>query len=141
MFDKAAILARLQKGEAIEDIANELADALNEADTEYRAKEAKRLEEAKALEAKRAEEDRVYEAKREAVCEIIDGFCDFVVAAGDDDMLDELQNVDIDKMVRMFDEMLALAKSFANIKTLEFPVMDTKSSNAVWNAMFNSLMS
>lgn len=121
MFSKADILARLQNGETAEDIAKEMSDALNEAMSEQKAEEAKRLEEEKALEAKRAEEDRIYAAKREAVCEIIDGFCDFVVASGDDDMLAELQNVDVDKMVRMIDEMLELAHSMARLKTLEFP--------------------
>ncbi len=121
MFTKADILARLQNGETVDAIATEMAQALNDAKAEQDALEAKRLEEEKALEAKRAEEDRVYAAKREAVCEIIDGFCDFVVAAGDDEMLAELQNVDVDKMVRMFDEMIEMSKSLSKLRQLEFP--------------------
>ena len=129
MFSKADILARLQNGETAEAIAKEMSDALNDAMSE----QAKRAEEEKALEAKRAEEDRIYAAKREAVCCIIDGFCDFVVASGDDDMLAELQNVDPDKMVRVFDEMIELAKSFDRLKHLEFPRVE---KNDGWVKLF-----
>lgn len=134
MFDKADILKRLQNGETAEDIAKEMSDALNEAMSEQKAEEAKRLEEEKALEAKRAEEDRIYASKREAVCEIIDGFCDFAVANGDDEFLAELQNVDPDKMVRMLDEMIELAKSFDRLKHLEFPRVEK--NDDTWIKLF-----
>lgn len=121
MFDKTDILARLQNGETVDAIAKEMTEALNAAAAEQEALEAKRAEEEKALEAKRAEEDRVYAAKREAVCEIIDGFCDFAVAGGYDELVAELQNVDVDKMLWMFDEMIELALRMERLKTVEYP--------------------
>ena len=120
-FDKAAILARLQNGETVDAIAQEMSEALNAAKAENDALEARRMEEEKALEAKRAEEDRIHAAKREAVCVIIDGFSDYLIASGDEDLLAELQNVDPDKIVQMFDEMIEVTQSLARLKELEFP--------------------
>ena len=131
MFDKADILAKLQNGATADAIADEFVSALNAAEKELKELEAKRAEEEKA------EEDRIYAAKREAVCEIIDGFCDFVVASGDDDMLAELQNVDVDKMVRMFDELIGLARSMAHLKNLEFPKVENDED--VWGKLFAAM--
>ena len=51
MYDKAQILARLQNGENAQDIANEIADLLNEAVAEHaETEEAKRLQAAKEAE-------------------------------------------------------------------------------------------
>ena len=126
MFDKTDILKRLQNGETAEDIAKEMSDALNDAMSEQKAIEAKRIEEEKALEAKRAEEDRVYAAKREAVCEIIDGFSDFLIAGGNEDLIAEMQNVDPDKMVRMFDDMIEFASGLERLAQLQFPRAEKK---------------
>ena len=131
MFDKADILAKLQNGATADAIADEFVSALNAAEKELKELEAKRAEEEKA------EEDRIYAAKREAVCEIIDGFCDFVVASGDDDMLAELQNVDVDKMVRMFDELIELTRSMARLKNLEFPKVENDED--VWSKLFAAM--
>ena len=128
MFDKADILAKLQNGATADAIADEFVNALNAAEKELKELEAKRAEEEKA------EEDRIYAAKREAVCEIIDGFCDFVVASGDDEMLAELQNVDVDKMVRMFDELIGLTRSMARLKNLEFP--KAENDEDIWGKLF-----
>lgn len=59
MFDSASILARLRNKESIDDIAKDLADALNEANATYEAELAEA--EAKAAAAK-AEEDRLNES-------------------------------------------------------------------------------
>lgn len=45
MYNSADILARLRKGETPEDIANEMADALNEAQDTLKAEEAKAVQE------------------------------------------------------------------------------------------------
>lgn len=126
MFDKTDILARLQNGETAEAIAKEMSDALNDAMSEQKAIEAKRAEEEKALEAQRAEEDRIYAAKREAVCEIIDGFCDFLIAGDNEDMVAEMQKVDPDKIVRMFDEMIEFASGLERLAQLQFPKAEQK---------------
>lgn len=126
MFDKTDILKRLQNGETAEDIAKEMSDALNDAMSEQKAIEAKRAEEEKALEAKRAEEDRIYAAKREAVCSIIDGFSDFLIAGGNEDLIAEMRNVDPDKMVRMFDDMIEFASGLEHLAQLQFPRAEKK---------------
>ena len=131
MFDKADILAKLQNGATADAIADEFVSALNAAEKELKELEAKRAEEEKA------EEDRIYAAKREAVCEIIDGFCDFVVASGDDEMLAELQNVDVDKIVRMFDEMIELSRGMMRLKNLEFPKVENDED--VWGKLFAAM--
>lgn len=59
MFDSASILARLRNKESIDDIAKDLADALNEANATYEAELADA--EAKATAAK-AEENRINES-------------------------------------------------------------------------------
>lgn len=130
MFDKADILAKLQNGATADAIADEFVNALNAAEKELKELEAKRAEEEK-------KESRIYEAKREAVCEIIDGFCDFVIASGDDEMLAELQNVDLDKMVRMFDELIELSRSMARLKNLEFPKVENDED--VWGKLFAAM--
>ena len=124
MFDKADILAKLQNGATAETIADEFVSALNAAEKELKELEAKEA-------AEKAEEDRIHAAKREAVCEIIDGFCDFVIASGDEEMLAELQNVDPDKMVQMFDEMFELTRSMARLKNLEFPKAEIDDGEAL----------
>ena len=131
MFDKADILAKLQNGATADAIADEFVNALNAAEKELKELEAKRAEE------ETAEEDRIYAAKREAVCEIIDGFCDFVVASGDDEMLAELQNVDVDKMVQMFDELFGLTRSMVRLKSLEFPKVENDED--VWGKLFAAM--
>jgi secreted Zn-dependent insulinase-like peptidase len=120
-INKADILKRLQSGESIEDIAKEMSTALNDAKDEFEILEAKRIEEEKNAEMKRAEENRIYAAKREAVCSIIDGFSDFLIAAGAEDLVAEMQNVDPDKMVRMFDEMIECAQGLERLTQLQFP--------------------
>ena len=122
MFNKTDILTRLQNGETAEAIAKEMSDALNEAMSEQKAI----AEEKKALEAKRAEEDRIYAAKREAVCSIIDGFCDFLMASDNADMVAEMQGVDPDKMVRMLDNMIEFASGLERLTQLQFPKVEQK---------------
>ena len=122
MFDKTDILKRLQNGETAEAIAKEMSDALNEAMSEQKAI----AEEKKALEAKRAEEDRIYAAKREAVCSIIDGFCDFLMASDNADLVAEMQEVDPDKMVRMLDNMIEFASGLERLTQLQFPKVEQK---------------
>ena len=135
MFDKTDILARLQNGETAEAIAKEMSDTLNDAISEQKAIEAKRLEEEKALEAKKLEEDRVYAAKREAMCKVIDAVIEFADASKDEEIVAEMQNVDPDKMVRVFDEILELEHSFQQIARLEFPKVDKKVDYNIFRAL------
>lgn len=132
MFDKAEILARLQDGDTVDAIAAEMTDALNAAHKDY-IEEAKRQEE---IELKKKEEARKYEAKRQAMYMMIEGMCDYLSAdGGNEDLIHELQNTDLDKLMEGFDGIIDMAKSLANVRTLEFKVPD-KSIN--WN-LFSKL--
>ena len=115
MFTKADILARLQNGDTVDEIAKEMADALNEAEAEKRALDAE-------LAAKEKEETRVLEAKRAAVDDMLDALCDYLVAAGEDDFIDDLKEVKTDKVIEMLDGSIEMAKSLEKLKGLQFPL-------------------
>ena len=116
MFNKADIITRLQKGEKIEDIAKDMSDALNEAEADFKAAEAQ----------KAAEVTRVEDAKREAVKMMIDGACDYCVAIGEEDLLAELCEVDIEDLVAAIDSYFGMIKALASLKTFEFNVPTEK---------------
>ena len=122
MFDKADILARLQRGDTIEDIAKEMTDALNEADQAFKESEAKRLEEQKRI----TEQKRIYEAKKTAVEMMLDAVCDYLVAAGEDKLLDEIHEIDTEKVIDLLDGTIEMTKSLEKLKGLQFPLMGVK---------------
>lgn len=115
MFTKADILARLQNGETADDIALEMATALNEATAEKKALDAEKV-------AKEKEETRVLEAKRQAVDNMLDAVCDYLVAAGEGDLVQEAKDVDTDKVIEMLDDSIKIAKSLEKLKGLQFPL-------------------
>ena len=117
MFTKADILARLQNGESTDAIAQEMANALNEAEAEKRALDAE-------LAAKEKEETRVLEAKRAAVDEMLDALCDYFVAAGESDFIEDLKEIKTDKVIEMLDSSIAMAKSLEKLKDLQFPLAE-----------------
>ena len=112
MFTKADILARLQNGETADTIAAEMAAVLNEAEAEKRALAA-------AAEKKEA---RVLEAKRVAVNNMLDAMCDYLVVTGEDDLIEDLKEVDTDKVIEMLDSSIKMAKSLEKLKELQFPL-------------------
>ena len=114
MFTKADILARLQNGDTVDEIAKEMADALNEAEAEKKALDAK-------LAAKEKEETRVLNAKRMAVDGMLDTLCDYLVAAGEDDFIKDLNEIDTDKVIEMLDGSIEMAKSLEKLKNFQFP--------------------
>ena len=79
-FTKQDILARLQNGDTVDDIAAEMTAALNEAEAEK-----------KALDAKEKKETRVLAAKRAAVNDMLDALSDYLVAAEACDMLENVR--------------------------------------------------
>lgn len=113
MYDVNDILTRLRNGASAEDIANEVADAINLANRTYQEEE-----KAKAAEAKRKAEEEARIAK-EAACrrasqvgnlqDILDSavewLADYVgVEATDDDYIDAEELLEsVDKMKRIFD--------------------------------------
>ena len=115
MFTKEDILARLQNGESTDDIAAEMAAALNEAEAEKKALDAE-------LAAKEKEETRVLNAKRAAVDDMLDALCDYLMVAGEVDFIEDLREVDTDKIMEMLDGSIEMAKSLDKLKDLQFPV-------------------
>ena len=110
MFNKEDILARLQNGDSADAIAQEMAAALNEAQTAF--------DEAKAK--AKVEADRVLNAKRAAVEIILDGASDYLIAAGEEDLQKEIKNIEIDKLIKLLDESIEMGKSLEKLKNLEF---------------------
>ena len=122
-FTKEDILARLQNGETAEDIALEVATALNEAEAEKKALDAEKV-------AKEREEARVSAAKRVAVNDMLDAVCDYLVAAGEGDFIEDLKEIDTDKVIEMLDGSIEMAKSLEKLKGLEFPMFGINGSVA-----------
>ena len=117
MFTKADILARLQNGDTVDEIAAEMATALNEAEAEKKALDAE-------LAAKEKEETRVLEAKRAAVNGMLDAVCDYLVAAGEGDLVGELREIETDKVIELLDGSIEMAKSLEKSKELQFPLAE-----------------
>ena len=118
MFTKADILARLQNGDTVDEIAAEMANALNEAEAEKKAIDAE-------LAAKEKEETRVLNAKRMAVDMILDGVCDFLVAAGKSEHIEDIKDIDTDDVIDMLDSEIELGETLDKLKDLEFIKMPT----------------
>ena len=102
-FTKEDILARLQNGETTDAIAAEMAAALNEAEAEKKALDAKKV-------AKEKEKTRVLEAKRVAVDNMLDAICDYLVASGEGDLIKDIKDIETDTMIDMFDDAIGVAK-------------------------------
>lgn len=114
-FTKEDILARLQNGDTVDEIAAEMADALNEAEAEKKALDAE-------LAAKEKEETRVLNAKRVAVDDMLDAVCDYLVASGEGDLITDIKDIETDKVIEMLDGSIEMAKSLEKLKGLEFPM-------------------
>lgn len=119
-FDKAEILARLQDGDTMEEILDELSDVINEADADYKRIQEEEQRAAVEIEKAAKEAERVMNSKRAAVDGMLDYLCDYLVAAGEDDLIAELRDLDADKVIKMLDSSIAMAKSFEKLKEVEF---------------------
>ena len=123
MYTKQDLLARLQNGEKTDDIANELANALNEAQKEF--------DEITKREAKeKAEAVRVAAAKREAALMMLDGLSDYLIAAGEDELQKELNDIDVDNLIKMLDSSIDMTKRLKKLESLEF------ADEALWTPLF-----
>ena len=120
-FTKEDILARLQNGETADDIALEVATALNAAEAEKKALDAE-------LAAKEKEETRVLNAKRTAVDDMLDAVCDYLVASGEGDLITDIKDIETDKVIEMLDGSIEMAKSLEKLKELEFPMFGINGS-------------
>lgn len=116
MFDKKDILARLQAGEDIMVIAQELSDVLNDAKDEYAAEQKKAEEEKKAAEAKAAQE-REAAQKEEKLNLLATGIVKAIVEYYellDPEMKRELVDVSAAEVRKTLDSMAPMLKAASN---------------------------
>ena len=119
MFNKDDILARLQNGDSVDEIATEMANALNAAKTSYDEAEAKRIEEEKKIAEAQAENQK----KRAIIQRIVDAFADYAELIGKQDIadkLDAMEDNDLDEIAEAIDAMIELAEMAEKFKVLEY---------------------
>ena len=123
MFNKDDILARLQNGDSVDEIATEMANALNAAKTSYDEAEAKRIEEEKKMAEAQAKLNQEKEEKRAIIQRIIDAFADYAELIGKQDTADKLDAIednDLDDLVEAIDAMVELVEMTEKLKVLEY---------------------
>ncbi len=148
MFDSKDILARLQAGERIEDIAQKAADALNSAKAEYDKIEAEK----KAAAAKAEAEKKVLQKKKEqrvndlmtALTEFVNEFYPCIFDA--DDLANFRRSFDPSQLVEAFDKAVEELKKIpavaAELKkgaprtTVKLSGKDAKQAEDVFNKFF-----
>ena len=120
------ILARIQNGDSVDEIAKEMTDALNEAKTQYEAAEAKRQAELEAAR-KQAEEDARRNQEKEEKRALVDNILQSVIAyleyIGHQDMVKQLIDLtdeDVDNLADALDAMVELTEMMEKIKLVEF---------------------
>ena len=109
MLNKHDIIARLQDGDSMDQIVEEITDVVNAAANEYAQIQEETKVEMEAI--------RLENAKREAVCMMVDGLCDYLVAVGDNELLDEIHKTPMGDLVDAVDAIYNMSKS---IRELEF---------------------
>lgn len=120
MYNSEDIFARLQNGETVEDIAQEMSDALNKAkELQKEAEEkAKREEEEKAVEAARME--KINAEKLRIAERIIDSMCEYAALIRNDDLLKTIREIEPKEVAELLDEMVVFYKKLDKLKELEF---------------------
>ena len=111
VIDKNYFLTRLQSGEDIDTIGQDIANMMNAAMADHQAA----LEAEKAAQAARETEN----AKRELVAEMIDIIKELAILEGIDESELEIDDADIDALVKMFTETFALLRQ---VKKLEHKI-------------------
>lgn len=136
MFNKDDILARLQNGDSVDEIATEMANALNAAKTSYDEAEAKRIEEEKKIAEAQAKIDAENQKKRAIIQRIIDAFADYAELIGKQDIadkLDAMEDNDLDEIAEAIDAMIELAEMAEKFKVLEYGNPFAFVNPTVWN--------
>lgn len=100
MFNMEDIYARLQAGEKIDDIGNEIAAMMNGAVAKFEAEKA----------AEAAAKAEAEEAKRDLMEEMIEIIQEYAILEGMDPADVEIDEEDIDKMVEAFSAMFAVMR-------------------------------
>ena len=130
MFTKEDIIARLKNGDSIDTIADEISDTLNAAKEEYAIQ---KEEEAK--------DKAVEEAKMRAAEDIIDGFCNFACASGDDEAVELFNSFEPKYVVEALDNTLSMMKDFMKLEETLFPKEEKEIDDKGAKNLFNKLFS
>ena len=140
MYNVDDIFARLMQGEKLEDIGNELANAMNAAQEKYTAVQ-KEAEEKRAAEAEKARQVQRIATRRELLWDVLNALsqyadyteygkmvCDWLANVTDDDIAElDAQMIELLKTI----EMLAqLNFSFDNIKHVVAPKQENIQKDA-----------
>lgn len=123
MFTSEDILARLQNGDSVDEIATEMANALNAAKTSYDEAEAKRIEEEKRIAEAKAKAEAENQKKRAIIQRIVDAFADYADLMGKQDIadkLDAMEDKDLDEVAEAINAMIELVEMTEKLKVLEF---------------------
>ena len=120
------ILARLQAGEKVEDIAAELTKSINAANEKYAAEKKAAEEKAKAEAAAKSK----IEDKKIAVEELLDAICDiFEIWDVAPDLVDQIENIsdeEIEDIVTTIDEAVPFLVKYMEIQTALQKMVDEK---------------
>ena len=120
------ILARLQAGEKVEDIAAELTKSINAANEKYAAEKKAAEEKAKAEAAAKSK----IEDKKIAVEELLDAICDiFEIWDVTHDLVDQIENIsdeEIEDIVTTIDEAVPFLVKYMEIQTALQKMVDEK---------------
>jgi hypothetical protein len=128
MISKDEVIALLADGATVEDLAAEITEALNAGKEEYEASQ----------KAAKVEAARIENAKREAVCVMLDGLSDYLIAAGEEELHSDLMTLKIQKVMEMLDSSIALAKRVSKLKDLEF---EAPECGLTWEQLFDAMFS
>lgn len=120
MLNKQDIIAQLQAGSTMDEIVDNITKTINDAQDEYRVIQEKEEADAKRIAEEAKEADRVAAAKREAVNMMLDGLCDYLVASGEDEILEELHQIETEKVVEMIDSSLEVTRNLIKLKDVQF---------------------
>ena len=111
MFDEKTILARLQNGEDVQNIANEMAAMINAANKTYADQKA-------AEEAAKAEAAKAEVQKKEELQSILDLFCDWFGTYYEMDVNDIKSELKADQVIELIDSLKEYIEAVKGLETL-----------------------
>ena len=111
MFDEKTILARLQNGEDVQNIANEMAAMINAANKTYADQKA-------AEEAAKAEAAKAEVQKKEELQSILDLFCDWFGTYYDMDVADLKSELKADQMIELIDSLKEYVEAVKGLESM-----------------------
>lgn len=111
MFDEKTILARLQNGEDVQNIANEMAAMINAANKTYADQKA-------AEEAAKAAAAKVEVQKREELQAILDMFCDWFGTYYEMDVAEIKSELKADQVIELVDSLKEYIEAVKGLETM-----------------------